>query len=301
MEAFFRSDLALENEENAGGTPKGCEKSERRVGRFLLSELRVRTEDAARALHQAEGSYLSVHCGRMTGLGTEEKELLARLLAGEIAGMAERLTGRCIDGDFSVLIVGLGNRALTADAIGPWAVHRLTATRHLRSYEEALYRSLGCASVSLLSPGVMGETGIESLAQLCAAVGTVEPHLVVVLDALAAADCGRLAATVQLSDAGISPGAGVGNCRERIDAATVGVPVISLGVPTVVDSSTLVWDALDKAGIKEVSPTMEEVLNNGRSFFVSPKDSDKISETAAEILAAALSYAFLGELAGEGV
>ena len=116
--------------------------------------------------------------------------------------------------------------------------------------------------------------------------------MVVAIDALAARSCDRLAATVQLSDSGISPGSGIGNNRKAINKENVGVPVIALGVPTVVDSSTLVYDALRRAGIEEVRPELRQVLENGRGFFVSPKESDVITERVSVLLAEAVDRAF---------
>ena len=124
------------------------------------------------------------------------------------------------------------------------------------------------------------------------AVENARPDLVIAVDALAARSCDRLACTVQLSDRGISPGSGIGNFRQAICTDTVGVPVLALGVPTVVDSSTLVYDALAKAKIGSVSDELRRVLENGRSFFVSPKESDVITAQLSTLFAEAISLAF---------
>ena len=150
--------------------------------------------------------------------------------------------------------------------------------------------------LSAISPGVLGETGIETLELIRGAVRSVRPDLVIAVDALAARSCSRLATTVQISDSGIVPGSGIGNHRTAITMETLGVPVISVGVPTVVVSSTLVWDALREAGIDEVSSTLRAVLDNGKRFFVSPKESDLISDAVSELLAGAISEAFVGNL-----
>lgn len=213
--------------------------------------------------------------------------------------MSCRLTQKEINGDFSVLIAGLGNAELTADAVGPCTVRRMHATRHLRTHEGKLYRSLGCASVTTLAPGVLGQTGIETLEQLQGAVRCVAPDLVVIVDALAAGNFARLASTVQITDTGIAPGSGVGNRRDRIDSTSLGVPVISMGVPTVVDSSTLVWDALERAGYTNVDASLKAVLENGKNFFVSPKDSDLILEQVSALLARSLTLSFIGDLSGK--
>ena len=195
-----------------------------------------------------------------------------------------------------MFVGGLGNEELTVDAIGPKTVSRLTATRHLRDCDGELYRSLGCSSLSALSPGVLGKTGIETLEILRGAVETTKPDLAVIIDALAARSCDRLAATVQLSDTGIVPGSGVGNHRNAITKETLGVPVLAIGVPTVVDSATLVCDALEMAKIDHFDNSLRKVLENGRSFFVSPKEIDLFVEEICELLSRSLELAFVGDL-----
>lgn len=299
MISYSRSDLACENLREGSNALKGATEDRRRVGRFEIHSLILNTGEASKSLGKPMGRYLTVECGPITRLSEREESLLEGLLCGELRGMARRLTQKEINGDFSVLIAGLGNAELTADALGPGVVRRLTATRHLRTHEGQLYRMLGCASVATLAPGVLGQTGIETLELLQGAVGCIRPDIVVVVDALAAGSCERLASTVQITDAGIAPGSGVGNRRERIDAVSLGVPVLSMGVPTVVDSSTLVWDALQKAGYQTVEDPLREVLENGRNFFVSPKECDLIVGKVVSLLSHALELAFVGDLSEE--
>ena len=140
----------------------------------------------------------------------------------------------------------------------------------------------------------MGQTGIETLELLQGAVDCVKPDLILAVDALAARSCDRLASTLQISDAGIAPGSGVGNHRAPITREAMGVPVIALGVPTVVNSATLVYDALEQAGIEEIGAPLQRVLKNGKSFFVSPKDSDVVTEEASRLLSDAIGAAFTG-------
>ena len=215
--------------------------------------------------------------------------------------MAKRLSGKEISPDFSVCVVGLGNRELTADALGPLVASRLTATRHLRREEDELYRSLKCCLLSSVTPGVLGQTGIETLELLRGTVGSVSPDLVIAVDALAARSGDRLASTVQISDTGICPGSGVGNHRAELSKKTLGVPVISLGIPTVIYSSTLVWDALREAGIEEAGESLHRILENRRSFFVTPKDCDCIVEAGARILSRAIALSFTSRLVESGI
>lgn len=295
-DGYERTDLALESCSAAGKGLGGVEQTVHRQAGCVIHRVTVTTADAAVALGKPIGTYVTVECGQIHRLDRERTGAIAGLLAGELRGMTRALTGRFPGGDLGVFVAGLGNAKLTADAIGPGTVSRLTATRHLLEHEAALFQALGCSALSALSPGVLGDTGIETLELLRGAVRSVRPDVVIVVDALAARSCARLASTVQISDSGIVPGSGVGNHRTAITAETLGVPVIALGVPTVVDSSTLVWDALRQAHIESVSDELRSVLENGRSFFVSPKESDLISASVSDLLADAISEAFVGNL-----
>ena len=201
-----------------------------------------------------------------------------------------------------MLAVGLGNRAMTADAVGPESIRAMTATRHLRIEDPELFAKYSEAELSLLAPGVMGETGIEAVELVAGAVKAAAPELVIAVDALAARSVTRLATTVQLSDTGIRPGSGVGNSRRAIDRETLGVPVLAIGIPTVVSSHTLVYDAFRQAGIAdgEIPDRLRELLSEGASFFVSPRESDTVTERAAQLVANAVNSSFSAGFFGEG-
>ncbi len=240
------------------------------------------------------GRSVTVACGRITARGEGEIPALSRLLADELRAMACELLGHAPTSQTRVFVAGLGNADMTPDAIGPGTVRRMTVTRHLRAYDEALFASLGCCELSALSPGVMGQTGLEA-GELCrCAADILHPDLMVAVDALAARSCERLASTVQISDRGIAPGSGIGNRRMAVDAETMGCPVMGLGVPTVVDSSTLVLDALNRAGMdpSALPEDLVRVLESGRSFIVSPRDSDRMVDLTCRLLARALDLAF---------
>ena len=238
-----------------------------------------------------------ISCERMDLLGEAEREALSRILCGELRGFSEKKVGKRVDPSFSVLLVGLGNASLTADAVGPFALRRLNATAHLQAEDPALYSRLGCSAVFMLTPGVLGQSGMEAGRIVRSVVQEIKPDLVVAIDALAARDLERLATTIQLSDAGIVPGSGVGNHRFGLTEETLGVPVLALGVPTVVSTSTLVWHTLAKAGIQNLGEQLESALQQGRDFFVSLKECDLVIEEIAKVLSRAFSLAFLGKLA----
>lgn len=295
-EAYDRTDLATESCSAAGEGLRGVEQATRRCAGCTVQRVRVISSEAAVVLGKPIGTYVTVDCGQIHRFDRERSREVSGVLAGELRRMTGLLTGRLPGTGLSVFVAGLGNAGLTADSVGPGTVDRLTATRHLKEHESELFSALGCSELSAFSPGVLGQTGIETLELLRGAVGSVRPNLAVVVDALAARSCSRLASTVQISDSGIVPGSGVGNHRTAITSETLGVPVIALGVPTVVNSATLVWDVLKEAHIGEVSDELRAVLENGKSFFVSPKESDLISDAVARLLADAISEAFIGEM-----
>ena len=292
----FTTDLARETLAAFRGSVRGIRESEHESGGFTVHAVRVANEEAAKRIGKPKGTYLTVYHERADRLARAARERLARVLSGELLGLAEQATEKRPDGRFSVLIAGLGNASLTADAVGPLTVRRLPATAHLRRMEPDLYRSLGCCAVTLVSPGVLAQSGMEAGEIIRATVARVAPDLVVAVDALAAREPERLAATVQLSDSGIIPGSGVGNRRMAITRETVGAPVLALGVPTVVGTATLVRDALGKAGIGELGPELRAVLENGGDLFVSLRESDAVTEAVAGVFSRALSLAFLGGL-----
>ena len=296
MDNYYRTDLAAESFEQFGGGLDGVEHTTQEFGGCTIHRTLIFQENAAKRLGKPLGEYITVECGNVQYLTNDESDVCAEILAGELHGLTSRLLGRVRDSELSVLAVGLGNAELTADAIGPMTVSKLTATRHLKEHEPELYLALGCSSLSILEPGVLGQTGIEALELLRNAVQSVFPDLILVIDALAAASCERLATTIQFSNVGIVPGSGVGNHRSAITQETVGVPVISIGVPTVVDSATLVFDTLKLAKIEETDDFMQKVLENRCNFFVSPKESDVIVSHFSKLISKAIELAFVGEL-----
>jgi spore protease len=285
MEKYLNSDLACEKFHSDARESGDGEYEEKEIGSFKLIRLTRREGEALQ-------NYVTFECGRIWELEGHELDELGGLIADSVRAMAERITGRKIDRDFSVLVVGLGNDEITADAIGPQCVRGITATKHLREYDESMFLALECCEVSAISPGVLGQTGIESVDVIRGILRESKVDLVIVIDALAARDCERLASTVQLSDAGIDPGAGIGNHRKKIDREMLGVPMLAIGVPTVVNSSALICGALRRAGIEEIDERLEEVLERGRSFYVSPKESDVITKKVAELLSLSIKKVF---------
>lgn len=290
MEDYSRSDLACEAGTGDFREMAGVRYREERGAGCRIERLTILTRERAEELGKPTGTYITLHCRPLWKLGEEERGQVTAALARELRRLC--LPDGEISERFGVLVVGLGNAEITADAVGPGTIHRLTVTRHLHEYDRKIFRLLGRCQLSAFAPGVLGQTGMEAVDLIRGAVQTVRPDVVLAIDALAARATERLAATVQLSDTGIAPGSGIGNRRRAICRETVGAPVVSLGIPTVVDSATLVYDALQKAGIRQVDDRLRGVLENNRRFFVSPKESDYITVQTSMLLADAIERAF---------
>ena len=282
---YLRTDLATELDLS---DRNGIHESDEVIDGFHVSGISILTDSAAKRLGKPKGRYVTIDIGRIWLSDDKRQSLASDLIAKKLASLSEELVGHRPE---SLLIAGLGNRRITADALGDEVCGLLTVTRHIKPHKE-LYELLGGREISAVTPGVLGQTGIESAELVAAACERVKPELVIAIDSLCARSTDRLATTVQLGSSGISPGSGIGNRRRAIDSETLGVPVIALGIPTVVDSSTLVRDALEKAGIDEISDELRNVLENGRSFFVTPKETDTIIRELSRLVADSLMSAF---------
>lgn len=284
---FIRTDLAVEDPMTAGGE---ADYSESEIDGFNVHKMTV-SEDYSKKSGLSPGKYYTVTVGKLWLYSRENVDKAANLVSKLILELCEPYIS---EEKNSVLVVCLGNRRITSDSVGPLCSEKIIVTRHLKTENEKLYHALSGHELSVITPGVTGETGIESFELIYSAVKTVKPAIVVAIDALAARHVDRLATTVQLTDTGISPGSGVGNKRKAINYKTLKVPVVTIGVPTVVQSATLVWDALSKAGITEPDSALSEVLENEKSFFVTPKETDVAVEAQAELISAAINMSFLG-------
>ncbi|MBO5416369.1 MAG: GPR endopeptidase [Clostridia bacterium] len=286
------SDLALESSYALrGNIKKAGEYSETERNGIKICRLDISSQALAEKYRRSRGIYITAICGKIWLFSEQELENTAMAVGEELRAMITELCGCKISKDFSVLVAGLGNAEITPDAIGPRTVSRLTVTRHIPRISEKIFNDLGQCTVSAIAPGVLAQTGIETLELIRGAVSSTSPDIVIAIDALAARSCERLAATVQISDSGISPGSGIGNLRKAINRENIGVPVIALGVPTVVDSATLVYDALERAGIECIEEKLRNVLDNDKGFFVSPKESDVIADSVSLLIAKAIDFA----------
>ncbi len=289
FEKYVATDLACESGRCAMKDYVSAKYSRRESGGTVVETLEVRGEAARAESGKEDGIYVTVSDPRIREHSFDSSSFSAEV-ALELEKLIRTTIGRGLSSQTRVLVAGLGNRRMTSDALGTASADGVCATSHLlEQYPE--FRKLGCCSVSVTEPGVLSGTGIESALLVKGAAASVSPHVVIAIDSMAARDSSRLATTVQLSNTGISPGGGIGNNRCRIDEETLGCPVISVGSPTVVRSSTLVYDALGAAGIEEISGSLERILDNGKDFFVSPDDCDRITERLATIISSAVNSA----------
>ena len=299
MVSFARTDLALESFEsgNTGGMP-GVHISHWDASDIRITEVLITDKDAARQLGKPEGSYLTLECPQLRTREPEARMALGALLAEEIARMlppAEK--GR------PYLVVGLGNRNITPDSLGPLVIDRTLVTRHIMGSAPG---PVNLDSVCAIAPGVLGITGIETVEMVDCIARRINPVAVICIDSLAARDSGRIGTTIQLTDTGIRPGAGVGNHRKPITEETLGVPVISIGMPTVIYAATLARDAFEylskQSGDSEDHDAALEDMENTLlradigEMIVTPREIDALITDAAGVIATAMNRALQPEL-----
>lgn len=276
------TDLALEatqlwQERNAGALP-GVRQEERKRDGFPVTEVAVLDEEGARAVGKPAGRYLTLDTGPRQGRSADFLPRLSAAVAEELRGLLN------LKKEESVLVVGLGNRSITPDAVGPWAVDQTVVTRHL---VRALPDSFGSfRSVSALSTGVLGTTGVESGELVKALCAQLHPGAIVAVDALAARSAQRLCTTVQIADTGIVPGSGVGNARFALTEERLGCRVIAVGVPTVIRGAVL---CAQLGGSDEEQTALGEL-------FVTPKDIDAAAWDLARAIGWGVSMAVQEDL-----
>lgn len=242
-----RTDLALEAKEsidNADDRMNGVHMDEYYLEKedIHVTKVVIESKNAAKLMGKPMGKYVTMEAPALIEPDEDYHREISECLASELLDIIPNS-----DKEQSVLVVGLGNREVTADALGPHVVDNLLITRHVvRTYGKAAYNCSKMNLVSSIEPGVMAKTGMETAEIVKGVVDETNPDVLIVIDALAARSTKRLNRTIQITDTGIHPGSGVGNHRSALTEESLGVPVIAIGVPTVVDAATIVGDALDK-------------------------------------------------------
>ena len=278
--------------------------------------VRIETENGAKTMGKPVGTYLTIEAPNLSspdeGIHREVSEELAKYLIE----VMEKIIPES-EHDKEVLVIGLGNRQATPDALGPYVADNLNITRHIvKEYGKyAALEEMNCV-VSAIVPGVMAQTGMETAEIIKGVVRETKPDLLIVIDALAARNSRRLNRTIQIADTGINPGSGVGNYRNAITKETIGVPVIAIGVPTVVDAVTIVSDTMENLlsaletseSLKGVGLVLggyseaekyelikELIAPNLNSMFMTPKDIDETVKRLSYTISEGLNLAFSGQ------
>ena len=293
-----KTDLALEIRESFPRNNveiKGVvlEKHYDKKSRAHITTVQIQDDKGSRAMGKPKGCYVTIESEDMPRDDISKDELLL-CLCGDLEKMVKSLRQK------SVLIAGLGNRQVTSDSLGPRMTECIFVTRHL---ERELGRDFmvenDYGNVSAIAPGVMAQTGMEAVEILEGIVKKTSPDVVIVVDALAARSMSRLCTTVQITDTGISPGSGIGNHRKALCKDSLGVPVIAVGVPTVVDARTIISDHLEKVLTKqgystsEIEQFIREVFQDEMdNLYVTPKNIDESVAIIAKDLARIMNHCF---------
>lgn len=292
-----RTDLAMEAknlwEESAEDNTalEGVEARDSEREGFQVTTVRILNEKGARALNKPVGNYVTL---LLDGLARREEDAFgraARALGAELSALLKLPTGA------PALVVGLGNRAITPDAVGPMTAGHTMVTRHLVERVPEHFGSF--RPVSALAAGVLGTTGMESGELVAAVVEKIRPACVLAVDALASRSLDRVCRTIQIADTGIVPGSGVGNARAALNRETLGVPVVAIGVPTVVDAVTLCADVLAEAGRNDLDP--ETLRKAGGGLIVTPREIDSHVADISKVIGFGVNLALHSGLTVEDV
>ncbi|MBQ6796361.1 MAG: GPR endopeptidase [Clostridia bacterium] len=295
----IRTDLAVEAAGMKKAPVEGIESTVEEKGHIKIERIEIKSDEAARAIGKMKGTYVTITTRDLSENDKDEYEEMCMCVANELKSILN------IEEKASVLAIGLGNNAITADSIGPESVKNLLVTRHIKELmPEEIDESV--RSVSALAPSVMAFTGIETSEIVRGVTERVKPDLVIAIDALASRSMSRLGRTIQIADTGINPGSGVGNNRKELSEKTLGVRVIAIGVPMVVDAVTVALDAMDIAGATEDEKrvffeTYRRMEPLGADMVVTAKDVDSLAKRSSRIIANGINIALQSALGKEDI
>ena len=317
----IRTDLALEEKERFESDQvevQGVvlEEEYDKEREIRVTTVRIETENGAKTMGKPVGTYLTIEAPNLSSPDEGIHREVSEELAKDLIEVMKKIIPES-EHDKEVLVIGLGNRQATPDALGPYVADNLNVTRHIvKEYGKyAALEEMNCV-VSAIVPGVMAQTGMETAEIIKGVVRETKPDLLIVIDALAARNSRRLNRTIQIADTGINPGSGVGNYRNAITKETIGVPVIAIGVPTVVDAVTIVSDTMENLlsaletseSLKGVGLVLggyseaekyelikELIAPNLNSMFMTPKDIDETVKRLSYTISEGLNLAFSGQ------
>lgn len=279
-----RTDLALEArelwQESAERTTRlsGVKATKTKQEGYPVTRVDILDERGEKALGKPQGSYLTVDLTSFWQRKADFFERAVRAVGSQLKAL--------LPGEGPALVIGLGNEAMTPDAVGPLAADNILITRHLIAAMPKHFA--GFRPVAVFRTGVLGTTGMESAEAVRGLVAEIKPSLVIAVDALASRRVGRVCATVQLSNTGIIPGSGVGNHRSALNQETLGVPVFAIGIPTVVDAATLAAELLEESGVENIGP---EALQGGGGLMVTTQDIDRQVRDLSKVVGYGINWA----------
>lgn len=300
----FRTDMAVERNEiykkqnSLAEEIDGIENANKIIKDIEISKVKITNENGANALGKPVGNYITLDVKEIKNADEERIEEIAEIMADELRTVIREHVSDTDD----ILVVGLGNRYVTPDALGPKVVPEIEVTRHILEYMPKIMPE-DTRPVSAISPGVLGITGIETMEILNGIVQNIKPKMLIVIDALATRKLERISSSIQIADTGIVPGAGVNNARKEISINTLGIPVIAIGIPTVVDLATITNDcinifienlqqkAMSNSTLNELKEKdnyeeiKEALIPKDYNMIVTPKEIDKLIDNMSEIVA----------------
>ena len=283
----IRTDLAMESSvlDQRQGLPEGVKMWREEKSGVPVTVVEIKTKSAAEIIGKPKGTYVTVELGQVLRRERDSFDSAVKAIADCLQEML------CLQGSLPVLVAGLGNREVTPDAIGPLTADHVLVTRHMLKKMPKEFG--GFRPVSALVPGVLGTTGVESAETVRALTERTEAAAVIAVDAIAARDIQKLCSTVQISNAGITPGSGIGNSRAALDRESLGVPVIALGVPTVTDAATMAADLFERSG-QEADEQQLRSVSTG--MIVTTSDIDRRVREISRVLAFAINAALQPQL-----
>ena len=314
-----RTDLAIEareilNKDEQTGAPEGIEASEGGDSEVRITRVKITSENGEKTLGKKQGIYVTIEAPALAEGNPSVSEKASQFLKDELSAILGDTS------DKTTLVVGLGNREITPDSLGPRVLSYLLVTRHILAGVPSEF-SNNLSPLCAIAPGVLGITGIETAEIIKGVASHVKPDIIIAIDALASLKTERVCTTVQITDTGISPGSGIGNRQNAIDTETLGIPVIAIGVPMVVDAATIANDAIDKVVDALLSDCKKDedfyyILKNmdreekytlirnvlsDKPLFVTPKEIDLAAERVSKVVASGINMAVHKNISSEDI
>ena len=306
----FRTDMAVERRDlyrkanNIENEIDGVDCQEEEMEDIKITRVNVTNEQGEQALQKPIGTYITIDVKRIHNIETEKEDKIVEVLKNEITAVVDKHIGK----QDEIMIVGLGNLYSTPDSLGSRVVNEVEITRHIKIYLPQ-YIDENTRSISAISPGVLGTTGIESAEIIRGIVDKVKPKMIIAIDSLCSKSVSRINKSIQISDTGIVPGGGVGNARDELSEKSLGIPVIAIGVPTVVEMASITNDCLDlfiedlqkKAESNDALNKLKDednyqkikdaLIPNDYNFIVTPKEIDELIDSMKDILSRGINEA----------